>query len=83
MRKERLHGEINNKYYVRNTNKSNTVLLETYEDDNEPALFNSREDVLEYLKEFGIEEKDLDEYGISIETSAISLFNNGGILITF
>lgn len=83
MRKERLHGEINNKYYVRNTNESNTILLETYEDDKEPALFNSKEDVLKYLKEFGIKENDLEEYGISIEASAISFFNNGGILITF
>ena len=83
MKKERLHGEINNKYYVRNTNESNTILLETYEDDKEPALFNNKEDVLKYLKEFGIKENDLEEYGISIETSAISFFNNGGILITF
>ena len=83
MKKERLHGEINNKYYIRNINESNTILLETYEDDKEPVLFNTREDALEYLKEFGIKEKDLGEYGISIETSAISFFNNGGILITF
>lgn len=80
--KSEIHGAVVDKFVIRPKNgPANIVLLETMGDKNEPAVFNTKNDVEKYLNfmEFDKEERE----NIKVESTNITYFNNGGILIEF
>lgn len=80
MKKTHLHGEIKNKYLIKD-NISGNVVLEKCDDETEmnPAVFNYPEDAELYLQlmEVGHQER----LRINIECTDISFFNHGVILV--
>lgn len=80
MKKTRIHGEIRNKFVIKNKN-TGCFILESYNLDNEVAVFNSIEEANRYLKENEVTDSELKD--IIIENTDISFFDNGAILIEY
>lgn len=80
MKKTHLHGEIRDKYLIKDTSNNN-VVLEKCDGETEmnPAVFNTPEDAEYYLQlmEVGHQER----LRIKIESTNISFFNHGAILV--
>lgn len=86
MKFTRIHGEIRDKFIIKNK-ISGLVVTEFEHKDGYlcftryPAVFDSESDARRYLIEYGLTESDMDY--ICIENTNISYFNNGGVLVTF
>lgn len=80
MKRTRIHGEIKDKYIIKNT-KTKFVVLENIpkEIGSYPVVFNSINDAEKYLKVFELSEEEKEN--IKIICTDISFFDNGGILI--
>ena len=81
IRKTRIHGKIENKFTIKN--KEGLYLLESVsdtDDDREPALFNSSNDAVYYLRSVcEVPAKEIKDF--IIESHPISYFDNGGVLV--
>lgn len=80
MKKSRIHGEIRDKFIIKDT-KTNLIVQEKVSEDIEtyPAIFNSEDDAKKYLENFELSEEEKEN--IKIECTDISFFHHGGILV--
>lgn len=84
MKKTRIHGEIKNKFIIKDIS-TNKIVQENIQEEgylcliNYPAIFNTEDDANKYLEHFDISEEELSN--LRIENTDISFFDKGGILI--
>lgn len=86
MKKTRIHGEIKDKFIIRSI-KLDKLVQENMSNEREwapwnfPAIFNTKEDAERYINERDADKSE--ELNLVIESTKISFFDQGGILVEF
>ena len=84
MKKTRINGKIENKFIIKNK-QNEEIVMENIQTPgylsliNYPAIFNTKEEAQQYLDDFELSEEEKEN--IVIESTNISFFDNGGILV--
>ena len=81
IKKTRIHGEIKNKFFIKNKKDPSICVLESITYERIPAIFNSKDDILLYLNMQEVDEEEMKD--IIIEPTNISFFDNDALLIEF
>ena len=80
IRKTRIHGQINDKFTIKNKTEE-FALVSSPEDESGmyPAVFNSEIDAILFLKSCDVSDEEIDS--LFIECTPISFFDNGAVLV--